>query len=270
MASVVTFDDEDFSVQDEEPSDHPYYLWSSFLLNLILLGTLAPILCPAAVLAIIVGKPFTSRLSAMFLPWVMNLVDKRLRDVRIQCLKSIHGKIVDVGCAHGGYLGYYSSNAERLKRIVMLEPNVHHNHRLQENIIQCRARNPRMNDVEIVVENRFLEDMPASEDGTFDWVVLGNVLCEVPSPTAAVNEVDRLVKRGGRVFFCEHIAHEPGTWMRFLQEALTPFWSRVSDGCHLNRCTLHTLQSKGWRLQHWTFMRRSLVPMVVGIAVKES
>ena len=262
MTSVVSFDGEDFAVQ--EFSD----LWSSVLLSV--LGILSPLLMPVAVLAEVVGKPFTSRLSALFLPRVMDFIDSRLREVRSQCLKSIRGKVIDVGCAHGAYLRYYSTSAERLRTIIMLEPNVHHNRRLQQNIQRCRAQNPRMKDVEIVIENRFLEDLPSSEDATFDWVVLGNVLCEIPNPAAALDEIDRLLRRGGRVFFCEHIAHEPGSWMRLLQEVLNPWWSRISDGCNLNRCTLHTLRSKGWRMQHWSFMRRSLVPMVVGIAVKDN
>ena len=272
MVSVVTFDNEDFAVRDEsaDSSEHPLRRWASLSLRLLLLGTLTPVVASVALVTAVLGKSFSSRLSAFVIPHVMGLLDSRLRDVRKECLKSIHGKVIDVGCAHGGYLSYYSSNAERLRRIVMLEPNVHHNRRLQENINRCRAQNPRMKDVEIVVENRFLEDLPASEDGTFDWVVLGNVMCEIPFPSAAVRELDRLLRRGGRVYFCEHIAHEQGTWMRFAQDVLNPWWYRASDGCNINRCTVHTLQSMGWRLQYWSFMRQSIAPMVVGIAVKDS
>ena len=271
MASTVIFDDEEFTVE-EEPSrpETALHLFSQTAIHLVLLGVLTPVLAPVAGMAILLGKPFTSRLSAFWLPRVMGFVDSRLRAARSQCLKSVQGKVIDVGCAHGGYLSYYSKNADKLRHITMLEPNALHNRNLHENIERCRALNPRMREVEIVVSNRFLEDLPPEENETYDWVILGNVMCEIPQPTAAVLEIDRLLKKGGRAYFCEHVAHEQGTWMRFLQEMLSPLWVHVSDGCNLNRCSLHTLQSQGWRMHHWSFMRNSIVPMKVGLAVKNT
>ena len=38
-----------------------------------------------------------------------------------------------------------------------------------------------------------------------DWIILGNVLCELPEPEQQLRLLDSLLKPGGRVIFSEHV-----------------------------------------------------------------
>jgi len=38
-----------------------------------------------------------------------------------------------------------------------------------------------------------------------DWIILGNVLCEIPDVDEALRILDRLLKPGGRVYYSEHV-----------------------------------------------------------------
>ena len=111
------------------------------------------------------------------------------------------------------------------------------------------------------------------EGGGFDWVILGNVLCEVPDQEGVLGHVSRLLRPGGSVYFSEHIAHPPGTFLRWVQERLNPWWCCVSDGCNMNRPTLDRMLDQfasrdGWVVQYWQVDVGMLVPFVLGVATK--
>jgi SAM-dependent methyltransferase len=249
-----------------------YYVLSRiFLFPLAVLFAilLLPVIALITLAALIFGKTVTAPLSALFIPFVMNKLDVMLTDERTELLKSIHGKVLDVGCAHGGYLKYYVKNGSAIEKLVMLEPNTHHNASLLHNIQLARLeKSESLLHTDIQIENRFLEDIPSSENGTFDWIILGNVMCEVPSPYSALTEVKRLLKDSGRVYFCEHIAHTKGTWLRWVQNLVNPWWVCVSDGCNINRSTLDTMRSLGWSLSYKEHGAHTLAPIMIGIAVK--
>src|SRR5262249_44242175 len=41
----------------------------------------------------------------------------------------------------------------------------------------------------------------------------------------------RVLKPGGKLVFIEHVAAPAGTWLRRLQNWVTPVWKRMGDGC---------------------------------------
>eukprot|EP00808_Paulinella_micropora_P030073 g69069.t1 len=215
-----------------------------------------------------IGKPFTARMMRIFIK-KMKKVDEMFFDVRSELLKGLKGDVLDVGCGEGSYLNYYGTHADKIKNLVLLEPNKHLHIQLQDNVDACRRDYPKFKDVKVTVTGNFLKDFPASDNGRFDWVILGNVLCEVPDQAEALKQVDRLLKPGGRVFFSEHVACQPKTWARLVQELLAPWWLKVSDGCHITRCTLDAIQAQqGWSSIHYSFGMSRLLPFEVGLAAK--
>ena len=77
------------------------------------------------------------------------------------------------------------------------------------------------------------ERLPVESAGV-DTVVSTWTLCSVADPAAALAEVRRVLRPGGRLLFAEHgLAPDPGVarW----QHRLTPGWRRIAGGCHLDR-----------------------------------
>ena len=79
------------------------------------------------------------------------------------------------------------------------------------------------------------------EDDSFDTVALTLVLCTVPDPPAALREIARVLKPGGRFLFLEHVRADEPKLARW-QDRLHGPWYLFGDGCHCNRDTLATIE----------------------------
>lgn len=100
----------------------------------------------------------------------------------------------------------------------------------------------------ISIQTEYIEKIK----GSFDSIVLGNVLCEIPKWQKAITEVDRLLKPGGRVYFSEHVLDGEGSWRRFFQQKMRPWWFVVSGGCDCARPILDELKKTEWDVKSWT------------------
>lgn len=88
------------------------------------------------------------------------------------------------------------------------------------------------------------EDLPFAAS-SFDSVVCTFTLCSVHAPDRSLAEAMRVLKPGGRLFYCEHgLAPEPDVarWQRRIE----PVWKRLAGGCHLTRPILPLLERAGF------------------------
>lgn len=173
--------------------------------------------------------------------------------------------VLDLGAGPGFYLKYLATGC----RVVAVEPcsNFHGGYRklaieagLEESNIDVYAY-----DVETYI--RAHPDQKAS----FDWVICGNVLCEVDDQTSTLQSVDHLLKPGGHVYFSEHIGAPSGTWARFFQNCFNPWWRTAGAGCNCNRDSLANLRTfSGWQVISWQYsnFKVCMGPFVLGLAVK--
>ena len=216
------------------------------------------------VVPVILGtvKPLSAWMVAKLLPGVMREVSIATRKVRAELLKSPRGRVLDVGAGTGEYWRYMDPTST----VVAVEPNPY----LRDTLLHKAAKAP----CTILVRTGFIGDLLPDEAATFDLVILGNVLCEVPSQDAILAQVDALLKPGGRVFFCEHVAYPRGSWRRILQRAIAPWWARVSDGCHCDRDSLDAIKrQRGWDVMpNTTYELSGGLPWIgrfeIGLAVK--
>ncbi|XP_077541526.1 thiol S-methyltransferase TMT1B-like [Haemaphysalis longicornis] len=80
------------------------------------------------------------------------------------------------------------------------------------------------------------EDMHELPDEYFDAVVMTFVLCSAKDGAKVLQEVKRVLAKGGRLVFVEHVAHPKGSPARLLQHLSTFFSAAlVGGGCHQNR-----------------------------------
>ena len=83
------------------------------------------------------------------------------------------------------------------------------------------------------------------EDASFDTVVCTYTLCTVPDPSAALKEMRRALKPGGKLLYSEH-GMAPDENVLKWQTRLQPYWMKVAGGCRLNRDIPALLEDAGF------------------------
>ena len=70
-------------------------------------------------------------------------------------------------------------------------------------------------------------------------------LCTIPDAGAALAQIKRVLRPGGRLLFCEHGA-APDAGVRRWQDRLDGLWAKFAGGCHLNRDMALLIASAGF------------------------
>jgi SAM-dependent methyltransferase len=141
----------------------------------------------------------------------------------------LHGDILKLGPGTGPNIRYYAADVHWIG----VEPNVFMHPYL---VHAVRALGRPMENYRIVQGEPQGIRLPA-EDASMDGVVGTLVLCSLPRPEAALQEILRILKPGGRFVFIEHVAAPQGTGLRTWQDLIQPLWTLLADGCHPNRET---------------------------------
>ena len=161
--------------------------------------------------------------------------DAGLREMRRELLTGAGGRVLEIGAGTGANLGLYPDAVESL---ALVEPDPHMTKQLREKLAAAPGA------AEIVEAPA--ERLPF-EDASFDTAVATLVLCTVPDPAAAVSELARVLKPGGRLLFIEHVRAEDPHLARW-QDRLERPWKFLADGCRCNRDTVATLAASRFEL----------------------
>jgi SAM-dependent methyltransferase len=148
--------------------------------------------------------------------------------MRAELLAEAGGRTLELGAGTGINLDLYPDAVEEL---LLVEPDPHMAKRMRERL----TRSPR----QATIVEAPAERLPF-ESASFDTAVSTLVLCTVPDPAAAIAELERVLKPGGRLLFIEHVrAEDPA--LAGWQDRLEKPWRFLADGCHCNRNTLAML-----------------------------
>ncbi len=174
--------------------------------------------------------------SALYDRFIAVSEDAGLREMRRQTLAAASGRTIDIGSGTGANLGLFPDGVTEL---VFAEPGPH----------MIRRLRPKVQEAGLTAE---VVEAPAErlpfEDSSFDTAVFTLVLCTVPDPAAALAEVARVLRPGGRMLFVEHVrAQDPGAarW----QDRLEKPWRFFADGCHCNRDTVAAIEASPLRVE---------------------
>jgi ubiquinone/menaquinone biosynthesis C-methylase UbiE len=155
--------------------------------------------------------------------------DAGMEQKRHELLSRATGRTLEIGSGTGINLGHYGPEVTEL---VMSEPDRHMVALLRRKV----ERSGRAADV----VRAPAQELPF-EDASFDTATLVYVLCTVPDPAAALSEIARVLKPGGRLLFIEHVrSPEPGL-ARWQDRLHTP-WLVFANGCHCNRDTVSAIE----------------------------
>ena len=145
--------------------------------------------------------------------------------------------MLELGVGGGANLRFY--DLERVRSVHGVDPS-----------LELRAKAeaaPRAPGLQVRVEEGRAEALPF-ETGRFDTAVVTFTLCSVADPEAALGEMRRVLKPGGRLLFCEH-GLAPDRRIARWQRRLDPVWSSMAGGCRLTRDIPQAIAAAGFRFE---------------------
>lgn len=154
--------------------------------------------------------------------------------------KIIHlaeGDVLEIGIGSGLNLAHYDWS--RITSLTGIDPS--------PELWNLRHRDLTPDRVPITFIACGAEEIPL-DDNSMDTVVSTYSFCSIPEAKAALSEVRRILKPGGKFIFSEH-ALAPDEGVRKWQNRLNPWWVKVSGGCNLNRDIPAMLTASGLELE---------------------
>lgn len=174
-----------------------------------------------------------------------------LRRWRADLLADVAGDVLEVGAGTGLNLRHYR---EGVARLVVTEPDPYMMRRLRR-----RARSHGRGAAILAAP---AEALPFP-DASFDVVVSTLVLCSAHDPAAALAEIGRVLRHGGRYVYIEHVAAPAGTPRRWLQGVFEPCWRPLAGGCEVTRETGGMILDAGFDVNGQTHeLLRGAAPIV--------
>ena len=155
---------------------------------------------------------------------------------RAQIVPLAEGRVLEIGIGSGLNLSFY--DPAKVSVIVGVDPSA-----AMQKLAQQRAAQ-----INIPVEMIALElGQIQAADASFDSIVCTFTLCTIPDAMAALQEMRRVLKPGGKLLFSEHGLAPDLPVVRW-QHRLTPLWKPFSGGCHLNRDIPALIRAGGFNI----------------------
>jgi len=164
------------------------------------------------------------------------------------------GDVAEIGFGSGHNLPFYDPSAVR--KVWAVEPSAE----------MWELAEPAVAGSSLEVEHLRApaEEIPLP-DRSVDTVLLTYTLCTLPDAPAALHEMRRILRAGGRLIFCEH-GEAPDESVRRWQRRINPIWRRLAGGCNLDRPIpslirggefeierLDTLYLPGWKFANYNY-----------------
>jgi ubiquinone/menaquinone biosynthesis C-methylase UbiE len=188
------------------------------------------------------------------LPRILDLAmrNEALDPYRHKIIGSARGLVLEVGVGSGMNLPLYGRAVDS---VYGLDPT--------PELLDLARQRAREAAVPIFLVRASAEEIPFATS-VFDTAIMTWTLCSIPKPTIALAEIRRVLKSDGQLVFVEH-GLSPEIDVARWQHRLTPCWSWISGGCHLDRKTDNLLRRAGFDIKDlatgymkgpraWTFM----------------
>lgn len=159
-----------------------------------------------------------------------------LRGWRAAVTSGLEGRVVELGFGSGLNLEHYPAS---VSVVLAVEPAG----------VARRLATRRVAASGVTVEHVGLDGQSIPlEDDSCDGALSTFTLCTIPDAGAALAELRRVMRPGGRFHFLEHgLAPDPGVaaWQRRLE----PLQRRLADGCHLTRDIPQLIAAAGFEIE---------------------
>mmetsp|Transcript_35741 Transcript_35741/g.54970 ORF Transcript_35741/g.54970 Transcript_35741/m.54970 type:complete len:306 (-) Transcript_35741:26-943(-) len=210
-------------------------------------------------------QPIRDFFLSNFLPRGMQYVARTFHRQRRELLRGVSGKVLDVGSGGGAYFQYFSNASH----VVALEPMTALHHTIRKAAQEANLDLDSQLTLLPLCLEEYYEEHPKEK---FDWIILGNVLCEVYDQEEALEIVDELLHPEGWLYFSEHVGRPKDTLARRFQDMVNPWYRIIGGGCNCNRDTMEQFHAmKGWDVVEWQYDDIQVVfgPFVLGLAKRK-
>ena len=164
----------------------------------------------------------------------------------------VEGKVLEVGVGTGLNLPFYDKS--KIDELWGLDPS-------EELSDMARKLADRENIVVNFISSG-AEEIPLP-DSYFDSVLITYTMCTIPEVARANKEIKRVLKRGGKLIFCEH-GEAPDENIRKWQKRINPFWGKLAGGCNINRKIPLLIQNAGFEIVELEEMYLPKTPKIAG------
>ena len=161
--------------------------------------------------------------------------NKQLGPFRERVIGEAEGRVLEIGVGSGRNLPFYRAP---VSEVLALEP--------APRLIGMARRASDVRSMPVSFVEASAEAIPL-EQQSVDTIVTTWTLCSIPQAAMALQEMRRVLRRGGKLLFVEHglAADEAVRWW---QDRLTPAWRCLAGGCHLNRPIRSLIEDAGFRI----------------------
>lgn len=197
--------------------------------------------------------------NALFFSVMGGYLDVLTRDRKRHVFHGLGTPILEIGPGVGANFRFLPPGTE----VIAVEPNRHMHARLR------RAATRWGIELDLRATPAEATGLPPESAGA---VISSLVLCSVRDPEAAVREVRRVLRPGGRYAFLEHVVAEESTATRHVQRAVARPWAWAFEGCSCERDLEAVIRGAGFSRVELarTCLRSPFVPanpQISGVAV---
>jgi SAM-dependent methyltransferase len=187
------------------------------------------------------------------LPRVIDVLGgmKAAEPPRRRVCDGLEGEVIEIGFGSGLNVPFYPSAVDR---VAAIEPAD----------VGWKLARKRLDATTVPIERSGLDgqSLPFGDD-TFDAALSTWTMCTIPDLDAALSELRRVLKRGGRLHFVEH-GLAPDEPVQRWQHRLEPVQKRLFGGCHLTRPVVDSLTGAGFTIEEVDVFYEDGSPKFVG------